>query len=198
MITAKDIVRVLSDFTADEESWYLTSSESDYWHWGTTRYRSKRIAAIADLACQNFTGDIAEIGCERGLTTMELAEVARRHDRRVIAVDPWDATKPACHEGYYEEFVERMKPHEDIVDVVRMDSRSKGAIGRLKRPLTFAFVDGLHTYEACLSDIRAVYHAGIICADDVQNNWKMLRAFTEGAGDRRKIAHPWCKEKYIL
>lgn len=198
MITARDIIEVLRRFTADEEEWYLNSPESDFWHWGTTRYRGKRIAAVADLACQHGPGDIAEIGCERGVTTIELIQVAVRHGRRVVAVDPWDEQAHPGSTRYYEEFVTRMAAYEEILDVVRLDSRSMGAIDSLRRPLAFAFVDGLHTYGACLSDIRAVHHAGIICVDDYQNNWKMLGAFAEGAGERRKIAHPWCKEKYIL
>lgn len=196
-LTAKDIVDTLCQFTADEESWYLSSPESDYWHWGVTRYRGQRVAAVAELAAKSFGGNIAEIGCGRGLTTVHLAEVARQHGRRVIAVDPWKAGVPGCLEGYYEEFLERVEPYADILDVVRLSSRSKKAKAILSQPLCFAFVDGRHTYQYCLSDIKAVHHAGIICVDDVQNNWKMLRAFTEGAGKRRKIAHPWCKEKYI-
>ena len=198
MIEARDVIDILTAYSKDEEAWYYTSPESDYWHWGMTRYRGQRVAAVADLAASNFPGAIAEVGCERGLTTIHLAEVARKYGRRLIAVDPWDITKPACFEGYYEEFIERMRPYEHLLDVVRLDSRNPKAKRVLLQPLCFAFVDGLHSCEACLSDIGAVYHAGIIAVDDVQNNWRMMLAFTEGAGNRRKIAHPWCKEKYIL
>lgn len=197
-VEAKDIIEILRDFSKDEESYYYDNAASDYWHWGTTRIRGPRVAEIAALAAINFPGNITEIGAERGLTTIHLVKVAERYHRKMIVVDPWDVTAPACFPGYYEEFMGRMTQYMHLLEVVRMDSRSKEAKGILGQPLSFAFVDGLHTYEACKSDILATYHAGIICVDDVQNNWKMMRAFTEGAEGRRMIAHPWCKEKYIL
>ena len=198
MVEPSNIVNILSQIVYDEGQWYYNSPDSDYWHWGLAQ-RSVRVAAIAELAATSFPGDIVEIGCERGLTSLPLLEVAHQYGRRFIAVDPWDVNLQACHEGYYEEWLERTKDYEDIIDIVRLPSQDKQAIKYLKeRDLAFAFVDGWHTYEALLSDIQAVYHAAIICADDVQSNWVMMRAFTEGAGERTKIAHPWCKERYIL
>lgn len=197
MIEPKDIIDILAMFVFDEERWYYSNPNSDYWHWGNHQ-RQNRLAGVAALAARSFPGAIAEIGCERGLTTELLGKVAQRYDRKVIAVDPWDTSVGSCNPGDYEEFMDRMDPFAHILDVVRLDSRSKEAIYYLDQPLCFAFVDGLHTYGACLSDIRAVHHAGIIAVDDVQNNWEMMRAFAEGAGSRRKIAHAWCKEKYIL
>ncbi len=162
------------------------------------RYQSDRIREVANLCAGEWPGDFIEIGCYTGGTTMELAKVAGKHGRRVVAVDPWEED-PAI----YENFIERTAQHADIIDVIRLPSQNEEAIAQIKaRPLCFAFVDGLHEYEPLLSDIRAVAHCtGVITVDDV--NWRpddLRRALWEGAEElgRSLYWHPKCREGYLL
>lgn len=64
----------------------IQSSTEKNWR-GALRQR-ERIVWMADWSATHFPGDIVEIGAKYGLTTKLLAGVARRHQRKVIVVDP--------------------------------------------------------------------------------------------------------------
>jgi len=140
--------------------------------------QSDRIREVARLCAGAYPGDLVEIGCHTGGTTRELGIVAREHGRRVIAVDPWEENPPI-----YDDFLRRTKEYGDLIDVIRLPSQNGEAVKQIKaRPLCFAFVDGLHEYEALACDIRTVAHCvGVIAVDDV--NWRpndLRKAFWEG------------------
>jgi hypothetical protein len=133
------------------------------------RLQRDRLAAVAAWCAEAVPGDIAEIGAYVGLTTVRLAEIARRFGRRVLVIDPWLPGTQNCSGGEYDAFLANTADFRDIVDVVRESSLSEAAKGALRgRKLCFALVDGLHTYDACLSDILAVDHCGgAIAVDDL-------------------------------
>ncbi len=168
---------------------------------GSVHQRS-RIAQVAEYCAQGWGGDIIEIGCWVGATTHKLAEVARRYNRRVVAVDPWEIGTQNCKGGEYEKFLSAIEGYEDIVDIVRLSSLDQKAINLIKkRSFCFAFVDGLHTYEACLSDIQTVSHCqGVIAVDDILWSPKVEQAFFEGATiiNRQKLHLPTLREGYLL
>ena len=142
-----------------------------------------RLIPVARYCAERFLGDLVEIGCQFGDTTVKLAGIARVYDKRVVAVDPWEKGTQNCRTGReYDEFLRKTHRFEDIVDVVRLSSFSPGAVEYVRgRDLCFAYVDGLHTYDACLSDIQATAHcAGVIAVDDV-NIARVRRAFLDGA-----------------
>jgi hypothetical protein len=75
-------------------------------------------------------------------------------------------------------------------------------IAKIKnKQLCFAFVDGLHTYEACLQDIQTVAHCfGVIAVDDTTWSPDVVRAFREGSAltNRNSLCIPVLRESYLL
>ena len=49
----------------------------------------RKLSYVAESCCENFEGDLIEIGCLRGVMTRKYAEVAKKYGRKVWAVDPW-------------------------------------------------------------------------------------------------------------
>ncbi len=144
-------------------------------------FQRERIACIAACCARDFPGDLIEIGCFTGDTTRYLCHLARHYNRRVIAVDPWEAGTQNCIGEEFEAFLKNIEEFKDIVDIIRASSLDPQAIQQIKqRNLCFAFVDGLHTYQACLSDIKTVSHCnGIIAVDDTRWSDDIKKAFFE-------------------
>lgn len=160
---------------------------------GNLRERIRRIAAFA---CEHYDGDLLEIGGYTGETTKLLASVAREYGRRVLVVDPWKAGTQNCCGREYPQFLKNTLPYADIVDVVRLESQHENAVSAIRgRALAFAFVDGLHTYEAAGSDVAACDHAAIICMDDIRWNDGLRRLFEES--EKLKAWNYGCREGYL-
>ena len=73
------------------------------------------------------------------------------------------------------------------------------------RELCFAYVDGLHTYDACFSDIKTVSHCrGIIAVDDIHVEYGyreyILKAFWDGAVaiGRTPLDNSLAREGYLI
>ena len=164
--------------------------------------QSQRVAALAELAVSRHPGDIVEIGVNRGFTTKLLAPIAQRHGRRVIAIDPWIAGTQNCQGHEYDEFLKITEPWRDTVEIWKMSSFAPEAFARMdRRSLAFAFVDGLHTFDACMSDFRLVGHtSGPIAADDVRYNREVALALRISARrlGRRAFHLPAMREGYLL
>ncbi len=166
-------------------------------HW-----QSQRVAALAELAVRRHPGDIVEVGVNRGFTTMLLAPIAQRHGRKIIAIDPWIAGTQNCQGFELDEFLKNTAPWRDSVEIWKMSSFAPEAFARMgRRPLAFAFVDGLHTFDACMSDFRLVGHAaGLIAADDVRYNREVALALRVSARrlGRRAFHLPSMREGYLI
>ena len=177
------------------------------YYFGGTKQR-ERIRAVAELNLQRYEGDLIEIGAYKGETTRHLCEVARKYSRRVMVVDPWLTGSQDCDGGEFETFLQNVDPYLDLVDVVRASSVDRRVIAQIRnRKLAFSFVDGHHSYEACLSDISAVQHTlGMIAVDDLivdEEIWwgdAVSLAFRRGATRIRRTAvrDPWIREGYLL
>lgn len=218
-IVAPALRRALSTGTADEDIGTQTSKRER-----GARFQRDRLAAVAAWCAEKNPGDIVEIGAFVGLTTIRLAEIARRFGRRVMVVDPWLPGTQNCDGGEYEAFQANTAAFKDIIDVVRESSLSPAAEGILGgREFCFALVDGLHTYDACLSDIMAVSHCrGAIGVDDLGvmvarsgEGGGMMELSREGGGrydetlrtafrraarltGRTAVHHPHSREGYLL
>lgn len=194
-----ELVSILHQHSDNEMSMF--GKDGYHWGWGSCQQR-QRLYAVSRLCAAKFPGDIVEIGCRRGETTIELARIARENGRRVIAVDPWEVGRQNCDDdSEYQEFAKNTAQWADVIDVVRFPSQDTRVIRVLAElPLCFAFIDGLHTYDGCCSDIMAVSHCPVIAVDDTLWNPYVMMAFFEMADsrNRKKIQHPLCREAYLV
>ena len=192
----KDLVTILQETTIEEKINIPQNFNQGSFH------QRQRVARVAEYCVQTWTGDLIEIGCFKGETTKLLAGVAQKYNRRLIAVDPWEIGTQNCQGGEYEAFLKNIEPYKANVDIVRASSLDKKAINLIKnRGLCFAFVDGLHTYDACLSDIKTVDHCqGVIAVDDLLWSPEVDNAFHKAAEiiQSRKLYLPICREGYLL
>lgn len=130
----------------------------------------ERIWLVAEQCAKACPGDFVEIGAYHGETTVGLCRVAKRYGRRVIVIDPYELGTQNIDTGNeYQTFLNNTSEFRDLIDHYKMSSLDPHVIEMLKtRQLCFAFVDGLHTYEAAISDLQAVSHTkGIVALDDV-------------------------------
>ena len=201
MTTYDDIQAIIESLVDKEpESFSGVGDWASPWTKGTIQRRD-RIRAVAQYAAEHFDGDLLEIGCHCGATTVVLARIAAAHGRRVIGIDPWEPGTQNCQGHEYGEFVKVMTPWQDILDVLRLPSEDEKAIEYIKaRELCFAYVDGRHTYENCYSDIIACGHAAVIAVDDLIWNQDVERAFNDGCDElgRQAIRHDMIAEGYLV
>tara|TARA_B100000029_G_scaffold512340_1_gene608705 strand:+ start:17368 stop:18138 length:771 start_codon:yes stop_codon:yes gene_type:complete len=130
-----------------------------------------RVLEAARWALEMYGGDLIEIGCHKGKSTVRFCELAREFGRKLIAVDPWELGTQNCEGGEREQFLERTKGCEDVLEVNRVSSLERGLIEQVKgRELAFAYVDGLHTVRACKIDIETVSHSPVIGVDDIRDS----------------------------
>lgn len=150
----------------------------------------RRLFAVAHLCASLFDGDLVEIGAFKGDTTVQLLQVAEEYDRRVLVVDPWETGTQDCYGPEHGIFLKATAPWADRLDVVRLSSQDPEAIAAIyERELCFAYVDGLHQYEPCLTDIRSVGHCrGVIAVDDIRWSSDVLTAFFQGGMDLERVA----------
>ena len=188
-----------------EQAWFHWPEEKpasiNYSDWAQGgKNQSKRLAVIASVCAMRYPGNLVEIGCFRGQTTVELLKVAKQYSRRVIAVDSWQVGTQDCYGGEYEEFLKNVEPYKDHLEIIRSSSMLPEVIEKLKAtPICFAFIDGLHTYEAVASDIESVRHCqGVIAVDDISWNHGVRTAFFEAGWNKLQVRHPALREGYLL
>jgi predicted O-methyltransferase YrrM len=165
-------------------------------------FQHERIRAVAEHCVKHYPGDIIEIGCYLGKTTKVLAQVAAAAGRRVIALDPWESGTQNCSGWEFQEFQKNIHEYGTHIDIIRSSSLLPEAISAVKaRELCVAFVDGLHTYDAALTDIRTVSHCrGLIIVDDVSYSREVMMAMRAGAHEigRRAVHIASAKEGYLV
>ncbi len=64
-------------------------------------------------------GDLIEIGCLAGGTSVLLAQVAHRFGRKLVCVDNWAAGKPWNFDKYEKQFRKTLEPFADCVEVIK-------------------------------------------------------------------------------
>jgi predicted O-methyltransferase YrrM len=204
----RDDLEMIVTSLLDGESEVIETDERTWVH-GAVRQRD-RLVAVAGYCADHQGGDFIEIGCLHGGTTSRLAPVAVKHGRRIVCVDPWPQKCPLTGTDYGEDpfatFCGRMQEWsetwQEAVDIIRASSLEADTIAQIaSRELVFAFVDGLHSYEAAVSDIAAVGHCNMVIAvDDVLWSEDVMRAAQEGAAKlgREWFHNPLCREGYIL
>lgn len=143
--------------------------------------RRTRWAAVAEAAVEAGPGDIVEIGALAGDSTVLFCDIAERHGRRVLVVDPWIAPTHDVAGWEKAEFEKRTRRWQEsgVLEVIEKKSQNQEVIERLVDGVwAFALVDGMHTYGAALGDAMAVRHSRVICFDDLDKK-ELARAFDQ-------------------
>jgi len=185
-------------------------------HWLGRRYCRERIQRCAEWAAQNYDGDFIEIGALHGETTVKLAEIAKKYNRKVIVIDPWsEATEAFDGVNYiqgdeYDIWRENTKEYSAIIEVYRTSSHDPKLPEILKeKELCFAWVDGSHTTQALRNDLNLVKHSAVIGVDDIsywlwcdicQHRYNLFAEFN-GFADKNEfqtIKLDWLAEGYIF
>ena len=162
-----------------------------------SKFQRNRISYICEATLKQFDGDILEIGCHTGMTTVVLCKLARKYNRRVYAVDPYDGNQQG-NEDVFKHFTERTKDYIDVLSFFRYKSQDP-VIHELINDsnICFSFVDGLHTYDACKADIELCKNnTGTMCVDDLGWHAGIRRLFEEYSFD--KYYNPLCREGYYV
>ena len=160
-----------------------------------------RLGKACELALLNYEGDILEIGAHIGRSTVILAALAKKYNRKVIVIDPWDGRQEG-NESVYQTFKQNTKEFEDIIEINRLDSMSDEAKTIIKEnKFAFCWIDGLHTVEACKSDIDSCStQKGIIAVDDLSWSTGLEDLFKEKANEYKFFSYynPVCREGYYI
>jgi hypothetical protein len=167
------------------------------------------IRFIEDRALQNLDGDIIEIGAYMGGGTIKLAKFAKKHGKKVIAVDVFDpgmdktVGKGGVTAGeVYQAFLEgdsMLKTYEktthgfDNIVTIKKDSR-KVRFPR-EQKFFFGFVDGCHQKVCVENDFAVIWphlvSGGVIGFHDYKfNDWPEVTPAVDGivAEHREQIA----------
>lgn len=96
-----------------------------------------------------YTAGLAiEIGCFQGWTSRYLA----RYCGELICIDPWDGEQDGSDERIYQAFLKNTAEFDNIT-VIRAKSQD-AKVDQYKGKVDLIFVDGLHTYDGCITDLR--------------------------------------------
>jgi precorrin-6B methylase 2 len=120
--------------------------------------RQERWLHLSDLIASHWTGDFCELGSGAGSVTVKLCAAARKHRRRVIAVD--DFWRDEAMRGT---FYQSVKPYRDLLEIhegISHDPPIAQAI--MGRSLALALVGGSNAYEHVLANMITVANAHVI------------------------------------
>jgi|RhiMethySRZTD1v2_1073278.scaffolds.fasta_scaffold07584_11 cephalosporin hydroxylase len=136
-------------------------------HWDVERMPRHKVMLPKIL--EMVTGDILEIGAHRGDSTRMFCEIAEKFGRKVYVIDPWDGRQEGNND-VYGEFLANTAHCKNLV-VYRMGSEKPEAFEAVKDiKLAFLFIDGMHAYDAVVSDFtkfrKLLSDKAVICIDD--------------------------------
>ena len=168
--------------------------------WGSKNQR-KRLKEICELALNKHEGNILEIGAHIGLTTQIFCELARKYNRKMYVIDPWNGQQQGGKEQY-KQFVKNTEEYNDVLIVTRESSQLESSRNLIKETtFAFCFVDGLHTKEACRYDIEScITQKGIIAVDDTTWSPGLIDLIPEFSGkyNRENVINGKIRESYII
>ena len=169
--------------------------------------RTSRLQILLPQILEKVEGDILEIGAHRGASTRMFCEIAEKFGRKVYVIDPWDGRQEGAPE-IYNEFLAVTCNCKNLT-VHRMGSEDPRAFEAVKDvKLAFLFIDGLHSYDAVVSDFtkyrKLLSDKAVVCVDDWTGPYSfsdaIRRAVREHMNDQyEEIESPGSLiEKYIV
>ena len=119
-------------------------------------------------------GNIVEIGGGYGENTKVFGEIAKKYQRKVLVIDPFEsgwASMPQGYGGYaYKDFRENIKDYHDHVFICFLPSQDSRCVEAIEsiRPIAFAYVDGLQFKASVISDLELMskFDVPLIAVDD--------------------------------
>jgi len=194
MIILNELKNIVDEFSINE------NFDGGVHSHGSFRQR-ERIEKVCELALQNYDGDILEIGCHIGLTTIILCELAKKYNRKVIILDPWNGQQQGNDE-VYQVFLHNTSNYKDILQINRLSSFSAEGKEVIKNnKFAFCWVDGLHTRDACSQDIDSCSgNKAIIAVDDLKWLPELKNLFFEKSQQYGFITfyNESCREGYYI
>ena len=189
-------IKIIVDQLSVDEN--LTQGGKHSWGCKNQRFRLEK---VCELAIQNFDGDILEIGCHVGLTTRIFAQLAKKYNRKVVVVDPWNGQQEG-NQSVYESFIKNTSEYRDVIEVNRVSSFSEEGKNIIKNgKFSFCWIDGLHTYHACSQDIDSCSKQnGILAVDDLRWLPELKKLFQEKSEQYNFISYynEDCREGYYV
>ena len=157
-----------------------------------------------DYSSQGLLDLIKELGDTSNMRMVEIGSfigestiIFAQHFKEVIAIDPFlsgyheeDPTSRFDFNDVYQEYLDRTKPYKNIKTITLT---SDDAFYILKDELfDFIYIDGLHTYEGVLTDIKnyqpLVKPGGYIGGHDLGPTWEGIeKAVKEVYGKPDKV-----------
>lgn len=167
------------------------------------RFYKDRVVALAGHCCANNPGDLIEVGCLGGATTVELAAVARTYGRQLYAVDNWlPGGDDKLRERVFPNFLKEIDPFRDVVQVCDMDAHGNAATEvYIRNHFAFAFVDDGHRYPQALYELLCLMPqtSGMIVVDDIHED-DIKRAIKSALKAHPAWREFWCErtdESYL-
>jgi len=155
---------------------------------------------MKELKEDPIPGDVLEIGCKKGKTTVFLAELMSEMfpDKKLYSFDPFtlDGAKKSLKseadeiDFIYTIFKKHTNKYKNHIHYRQSSKRLTEFLG--EDIFMMSFIDGEHSFDAVWKDFENVYHmtksGGIIAIDDYQNGaWpgvvKAYKMIIDGYGD---------------
>jgi hypothetical protein len=133
---------------------------------------------LEQLLKDTDSGDILEIGAHEGNHTVLFLELAKKYNRKVFVIDPYNGQQQG-NDSVYEVFLSRTKDYDNLVHL-RYPSQSDEAEELIRsNSFIYAFIDGLHTIPALEQDINISMYSmmdnSVMCIDDSEiSGWEEL------------------------
>lgn len=138
-------------------------------------HQKARIDLLARRCCEQGAGDLCEIGCYTGDTSMVLAKVARDYGRKLVCIDDFrPGTEYRLDTEIMPIFLENTAAFSDVVIFSRVDAHSTVGIRVIQQHrYCCAFSDDGHDYDDHFSEMMTLLPVtdGLIIADDSYLPW---------------------------
>ena len=163
-------------------------------------YRRERIRDLLPYVFESYEGDVLEIGCHVGKTTIFLCEQARKFNRKVFCIDPYCGEQEG-DENVFREFKKNTEQYADVLNFYRISSQSDKAKKVLKdNKFCFVLIDGLHTVDGCRKDIELCKGIPVQAVDDLTWGKGLKKLFLQKAEEYNYESYHGkvCREGYYI